>query len=59
LFQAAVPIVATTLAYVVPAEMIGYAGFSYSLYGLAGFVHGSMHGKHRRGKLKEMEISRT
>ena len=48
LLQSLVPIFATTLAYVLPPDEIGVAGFSYFLYAVTGFMHGSMHGKGRR-----------
>jgi uncharacterized membrane protein len=54
LYQAAVPAFATCFALIVPAEQIGFAGFSYCLYGLAGYLHGSRFGKRRRMKLAEL-----
>ncbi len=59
LFQAAVPTVATSLAFLLPAEYVGYAGFLYCLYGVAGYVHGSLHGKGRRQKVGELTHSGT
>lgn len=49
LFQVSVPVVATTLAFVLPPDMAGLAGFAYCLYAVAGFVHGSLHRGKRRG----------
>ena len=54
LFQAGVPVVATALAFLLPPDLVGLAGFSYCLYGVAGFIHGSMHGKGRRMKIVEL-----
>ena len=54
LFDAAVPVVATVLALVLPSPMVGLAGFAYCLFGLAAFIHGSIYGKGRRMKLAEL-----
>jgi len=54
LFQAAVPVIATALAFILPPQMVGMAGFSYCLYGLAGFMFGSIYGKGRRMKVAEL-----
>lgn len=48
LFQAAVPLTATTLSFVLPGEFVGLAGLAYCLYALAAFSHGSLHGRKRR-----------
>ncbi|MHB8637646.1 MAG: TMEM175 family protein [Fimbriimonadaceae bacterium] len=53
LFQAAVPVIATSLAFILPPAQVGLAGFSYCLYGVAGFTFGSLYGKRRRAMLAE------
>lgn len=48
LFQAAVPVIVTFLAFLLPPGWAGLAGFAYCLYGPAGSVHGRMHRSRRR-----------
>ena len=54
LFQAVVPVIATTLIFITPPGFLGFSGFSYFLYAVTGYMYGSLHGKGRRMKLAEL-----
>jgi len=49
-----VPLISIGIVIWAPPQFIGFAGWSYTLMGFVGWIHGSMHGKAHRAMVDKM-----